>query len=103
MEKLHTDNLPLTVREHLMRGQHDAAVALLVAEYGQSDDSAKKLIEDYRQALRERKIALDIKIMNEQQDKDTRELQQFWIRWGVRLSLLALSLVFLYFALQTLH
>ncbi|MGY0398777.1 MAG: hypothetical protein ACWIPH_02320 [Ostreibacterium sp.] len=60
------ENLPLSVRESLMRGQQDMAVSVLEEKYGMSEGQANRLIEDYRVVLRERKIALDIQIMNEQ-------------------------------------
>lgn len=102
IEAHQTDNLPLSVREHLMRGQHEAAVQVLVNEHGHNEDSAKQAIEDYRQALRERKIALDIQIMNEQQAKEARDMQHLWLTWGVRIALIAASLIFLYLAMKTL-
>lgn len=102
IESTQTDNLPLDVREHLMRGQHDTAVQLLVDEHDHDEDSAKQAIEDYRQGLRERKIALDIQIMNEQQEKEARDMQQIWITWGVRIALVVASLVLLYLAMKAL-
>lgn len=97
------ESLPLAVREHLMRGQHDVAVSVLVDHHGHSENSAQQAIEDYRQALRERKIALDIQIMNEQQAKEARDIQHVWVRWGVRIALVVVSLALLYAMLQSVN
>ncbi len=101
--QLTPDKLPLPVREHLMRGQHDAAVSLLVNEYQQTEESAKQLIEAYRQNLRERKVALEIQVINEQQAKETRDMQQLWWVWGVRIALVIASLALLYLMLRSLN
>ncbi len=100
--QLDADNLPLSVREHLMRGQHDDAVSVLGSEHGLSEDEAKQLIEAYRQVLRERKIALDIQIMNDQQAKEAREQYHFYWLWGSRLALLACGVLLIYVLASTL-
>ncbi|PID64423.1 MAG: hypothetical protein CR963_00675 [Gammaproteobacteria bacterium] len=97
------DKLPLPVREHLMRGQHDAAVSLLVNEYQQTEESAKQLIEEYRQNLRERKVALEIQVINEQQAKEAHDMHQLWWVWGVRIALVIASLALLYLMLRSLN
>ncbi len=95
-EAISAENLPLSVREHLMRGNQNEAVAVLETEHGIEKESAEQLIEDYRAALRERKIMLDIQIMNEQNAKESEEDMQYMARWGARLALLVLCLFALY-------
>lgn len=95
-DNLTVDNLPLEVREHLMRGQYNAATTVLVETHQLSKSEAEQLIEDYRQQLRERKIALDIQIMHQQQEKEAREQYHFWWRWGVRIALVVAVLFLLY-------
>ncbi len=68
------DNLPLTVREHLMRGQQELAINDLVQTYGLDKTAAEQLIDDYRAALRERKIELDIIMMNDENARDADEM-----------------------------
>lgn len=90
------DTLPLPVREQLMRGQHDNAVQQLVDDYGLTAAEAEQLIEDYRQNLRDRKVALDIQIMHAQNAKETREQHYLYWRWGMRITLLVIVLILLY-------
>lgn len=88
--------LPLEVREHLMRGQQDAAVDLLVSAYTFAEDEANQIIDDYREALRQRKIALEIQVMNDKQAKAEREqLHMYWI-WGARIALALGAVILLY-------
>lgn len=83
-ELINADNLPLDVREHLMRGRQDDAIALLESQYSKTKSEAEALIEAYRENLRERKVALDIQIMNEQNAREADEQRQLIIRWAVR-------------------
>jgi|GEM_PF-4219582 len=89
--------LPLDIRELLMRGQFDSAVAELMALNHCDEDSAKGQINAYREALRDRKIALDIQLMNEENQKTGRDQQALLIKWGVRIfcAIVLLLLVYL--------
>lgn len=97
-----SDNLPLAVREHLMRGQQDKAIAVLENEYGISKIAAKELIESYKENLRERKVALDIQIMNEQNAKADHEQRQVVIRWTVRGIVFVLTIALLFYVMGAL-
>ncbi len=94
------DHLPLNVREHLMRGQHAAAVKCLVDKHELDKAKAEQLIENYRQNLRERKIELDIKIMQEQQRQEGQEESQLLWRWGLRAALVLLFLTLVYLMVE---
>lgn len=97
------DNLPLAVREHLMRGQPDKAIAMLESDYGKSKAAAEELIESYKENLRERKVALDIQIMNEQNAKAAHEQRQVVIRWTVRGIVFVLTIVLLFYLMAALE
>ncbi len=90
------EHLPLAVREYLMRGQQQMAVTTLVEAHAFSAEEAKQLIEDYRQNLRERKLALDIQVMNDEFAKENRAQQLLWWRWGGYIALLVLCLILIY-------
>lgn len=79
-----------------MRGQHDNAVQQLIDDYAFTAAEAVQLIEDYRQNLRDRKVALDIQIMHAQNAKETREQHYLYWRWGMRIALLVIILMLLY-------
>lgn len=93
------ENLPLSVREHLMRGQHDSAVEVLET-LGKTKAEATELIEAYRATLRERKVALDIQIMNEENEKENAAQKQLMILWGSRILITVLVLALMYLLLQ---
>lgn len=93
---LNPDNLPLNVRECLMRGQQAGAVQILIDDYGFDKQSAENLIEDYRERLRERKLALEIRIMQEQNEKMQKENRQFILLWVLRIALISLFLSLIY-------
>ncbi|MBS9777964.1 MAG: hypothetical protein KGV50_04290 [Gammaproteobacteria bacterium] len=95
-EEITAENLPLSVREHLMRGNQIEAISVLEEEYNIEKESAEQLIEDYRTVLRERKIALDIQIMNEKNAKESEEDLQMVFKWGARIVLFALCIFVLY-------
>lgn len=88
------DNLPLAVREYLMRGQTEQAITTLVESHGKSSAEANQLIETYRQQLRERKLALDIQIMQKENTEDNQRKIFLFIVWGVR-SLVVLTVFLL--------
>lgn len=100
-QPISADNLPLSVREHLMRGHQQQAIALLETEYGMDKVAAEEIIEDYRAALRERKIALDIQIMNEQNAKESNEHMQTMVTWGARIVLFVFAIAVLYLVTGT--
>ncbi len=77
-----TDSLPLSVREHLMRGQTESAISVLENEYQHSKEEAEQLIADYKESLRERKIALEIQVMNEKASREEEQQKQVIIRWA---------------------
>ncbi len=81
-DEITIDNLPLSVREHLMRGQTESAISVLENEYQHSKEAAEQLIADYKQSLRERKIALEIQVMNEKAEKEEEQQKQNIIRWA---------------------
>ncbi len=80
-------NLPLAVREHLMRGQYDGAVSVLEAEHDMTRETAEQMIEDYREALRERKIALEVQVAL-QQEKEANGTKWIWATLGLYLLLM---------------
>ncbi len=90
------DNLPLTVREHLMRGQQEPAVNELIQVCGLDKTTAEQLIDDYRAALRERKIELDIIMMNNENARDNDEMTRLMVVWGGRIVVILFALVMLY-------
>lgn len=90
------ETLPLSVRECLMRGQYESAVNKLISEYGIDHQDASQLIEEYRSALRERKIALDIQMINEQQERETKEQLHIYFTWGVRITMFILTIALIY-------
>lgn len=94
------ETLPLPVREFLMRGLQNKAVENLVEEHHLSEAEAIQLIEDYRAALRERKLQLDIQMMSESNHRDNYERYSMIaksISWGILIvSLIAMSYLFLY-------
>ncbi len=94
-----TDNLPLSVREHLMRGQTDRAISVLENDYNYSKEQAEKLIADYKESLRERKIALEIQVMNEKAEKEEEQQKQNMIRWGAYGVTILILLILLYIML----
>lgn len=89
------DNLPLQVREHLMRGQHESAIDALVNQHGLDKNQAEQTIHAYREALRERKIALDIQIMNAQNAREGEDRTRQIIIWGGRLLVIIFALIVL--------
>ncbi|MGY0399800.1 MAG: hypothetical protein ACWIPH_07670 [Ostreibacterium sp.] len=90
------DNLPLSVREPLMRGQYEMAVDVLVIEYDKTTNEAENLIESYRASLRERKISLDLQIIREKDGLETNEKRQSIIKWGGRGLLAVIVLIIVY-------
>lgn len=90
------ETLPLDVREHLMRGQQQSAVKILTETYDIDEEAAEAMIEDYREALRERKIALDIQMLHEKSAEEAKEKQQQIITWSVRIILLIFTIAMIY-------
>lgn len=82
---LTSESLPLSVREHLMRGQTEQAISTLTKDYGKSPTEANQLIETYRKNLRERKLALDIQIMQTEYANDNQNKRLSLLIWSVRL------------------
>ncbi len=94
------DNLPLSVREHLMRGQTDSAVSVLENEYHHSKALAEQLIADYRENLRQRKLSLEIQVMNEKADREEKRQKQNIIRWAVYGVTILILLILLFMMLN---
>lgn len=95
-DKITANNLPLSVREHLMRGQFESAVSVLENDYQHSKADAEQLIADYRENLRQRKLALEIQVMNEKADREEEQQKQNMIRWatyGVTILILLIVLL----------
>lgn len=92
---LSPDNLPLDVREHLMRGQQQQAIETLVSNHAMSEDDAKQLLESYREKLRERKLALDIQVMQAENSREEEESKQVLILWGTRIAVVFVLLIVL--------
>ncbi len=93
LPSIDAEHLPLDVRECLMRGQHQMAVTTLAEVHALSEEEANQLIEDYRQNLRERKLVLDIQVMNDEFAKESHTQQLLWWRWGGYAALLVLCLI----------
>ncbi len=91
----HTLSLP--VREKLMRGQQDEAVALLMNELQIDQPTAESLISQYRAGLRERRLELEaLKMQHDQQKQEQAEKTKIvrYIAWGVGV-LVLLALIWL--------
>ncbi len=89
--------LSLAVREKLMRGQHDDAVTLLMAEYKIEQRDAERFIAAYREELRERRHELEVlKMQHENQKEEEAERQKYvrYAAWGVGV-LVLLALIWL--------
>ncbi len=82
-----------------MRGQQELAVNDLMQTYKLDKVTAEQLIDDYRAALRERKIELDIMMMNDENARDADEMTRLLIVWGGRLVVILFALVMLYLLL----
>ncbi len=96
MSPHHNIDLPLSVREHLMRGQTENALSVLENDYHHSKDEAEKLIADYKESLRQRQFALEIQVMNEKIAKEEQQHKQTIIRWvtyGVTILVLLILLL----------
>ncbi len=92
-------SLSLAVREKLMRGLYDEAVDLTMIEYKVEKDIAERLIEKYREELRERKQELEIlKMQRESELEEAAERQKYYRygAWAVGVAVL-LALVWLFF------
>ncbi len=94
------DNLPLEVREHLMRGQQESAVSVLENQCACSETEAEQLIATYREKLRQRKLALDIQVMNEQVEREENKQKQVIIRWAAYGITIVILSVLLYMMLS---
>lgn len=97
---LTADNLPLTVREYLMRGQQAQAIEQLTADYELSKAEAEALIETYREQLRERKLALEVQVMQAENAREEDERKHTILVWGVRIAVFVLILVALMLMLK---
>lgn len=97
---LTADNLPLTVREYLMRGQQEQAIEQLTADYELSKAEAEALIETYREQLRERKLALEVQVMQAENAREEDERKHTILVWGVRIAVFVLILVALMLMLK---
>lgn len=60
MADITENNLPMDVREHLMRGHWDDAIKLLSVNHDMSENEARELIKRYRLALKERNVELEV-------------------------------------------
>ncbi len=94
------NQLPLEVREHLMRGQQEAAVAALENTYHKSKAEAEQLIADYRENLRQRQLALEIQVMNEQNNREEDKQRQLIVRWVSYTIVIIIMLILLYIMLS---
>ncbi len=95
MEDITSDNLPLDVRELLMRGQEANAVNKLIDDYNVYDKEASKIIRDYRKKLKQRKIELDLAIMNENNINDEKLLTPELTKWIFRGVVVLLIIIFI--------
>lgn len=73
MANITENNLPIDVREHLMRGQWDDAIKLLSVNHDMSEEDARSVIRRYRVALKERNVELEVMKM---QSTFSREAEQ---------------------------
>lgn len=94
------DLLTLEVREALMRGQHETAVELLMQSQGINKEQAEQCIADYKLALKERNLMLNVQVMQEQQANENKRRQQPIILWSVRIAAV-ITVLLLFFLLTT--
>ncbi|MPV86216.1 hypothetical protein [Ostreibacterium oceani] len=92
LDEATVDVLPLSVREHLMRGNQALAVTTLQAEKGLTQAQAEQEIEDYKASLRQRKLELDIQIMNAENRRDSSATVRKIVTWAGYLIILLLTL-----------